>query len=172
IAYNLAGSTLFLAALGVLYSVTGTLNMADMALRVAAMPAEDTALLRTGAVLLMLVFAVKAALVPLHFWLPATYARAPGPVAALFAIMTKVGIYGIIRFFTLVFPSDDALMRLVSDILLPAALVTLIVGQLGVLGARHMGRMTAFAAVGSVGTVMIAVAQFQPQGLAAGIWYL
>src|SRR5690606_22323309 len=80
IAYNLAGSTLFLAALGVLYSVTGTLNMADMALRVAAMPAEDTALLRAGAVLLMLVFAVKAALVPLHFWLPSTYANAPGPV--------------------------------------------------------------------------------------------
>jgi len=172
VVYNLLGSSLFLAALGTLYAVTGTLNMADMAAKVAMLPAQDTALLRVGAVLLMLVFAVKAALVPLHFWLPATYARAPGPVAALFAIMTKVGIYGIIRFFTLVFPSDDALMRFAADILLPAALVTLIVGQLGVLGARHMGRMTAFAAVGSVGTVMIAVAQFQPQGLAAGIWYL
>ncbi|HMM10352.1 MAG TPA: monovalent cation/H+ antiporter subunit D [Paracoccus solventivorans] len=172
VVYNLLGSSLFLAALGTLYAVTGTLNMADMAARVAQMPPEDTALLRVGAVLLMLVFAVKAALVPLHFWLPATYARAPGPVAALFAIMTKVGIYGIIRFFTLVFPSEDALMRLAADILLPAALVTLIVGQLGVLGARHMGRMTAFAALGSVGTVMVAVAQFQPAGLAAGIWYL
>lgn len=172
VVYNLLGSSLFLAALGTLYAVTGTLNMADMAAKVAQMPPEDTALLRVGAVLLMLVFAVKAALVPLHFWLPATYARAPGPVAALFAIMTKVGIYGIIRFFTLVFPSDDALMRLAADILLPAALVTLIVGQLGVLGARHMGRMTAFAALGSVGTVMVAVAQFQPAGLAAGIWYL
>ncbi|MBP8931769.1 MAG: monovalent cation/H+ antiporter subunit D, partial [Paracoccus sp.] len=74
VAYNLAGSTLFLAALGVLYSVTGTLNMADMAIRISLMPAEDTALLRTGAVLLILVFAIKAALVPLHFWLPSTYA--------------------------------------------------------------------------------------------------
>ncbi|MDM7256140.1 MAG: proton-conducting transporter membrane subunit, partial [Paracoccus sp. (in: a-proteobacteria)] len=93
VVYNLAGSTLFLGALGVLYAVTGTLNMVDMAARVAMMPAEDTALLRAGAILLMLVFAVKAALVPLHFWLPSTYANAPGPVAALFAIMTKVGAY-------------------------------------------------------------------------------
>lgn len=172
VVYNLLGSSLFLAALGTLYSVTGTLNMADMAAKVAQMPAEDTALLRVGAVLLMLVFAVKAALVPLHFWLPATYARAPGPVAALFAIMTKVGIYGIIRFFTLVFPPGSAIGQFAADILLPAALVTLVVGQLGVLGARHMGRMTAFAALGSVGTVMVAVAKFQPAGLAAGIWYL
>ena len=172
IAYNLVGSVLFLAALGVLYAVTGTLNMADMAARVAAMPAQDTALLRTGAVLLMLVFAIKAALVPLHFWLPSTYADAPGPVAALFAIMTKVGIYAIIRFFTLVFPADSVIERFGADLLLPAALVTLIVGQVGILGSRHLGRMAAFAALGSVGTLMVAVAQFRLPGLAAGIWYL
>ena len=118
IAYNLVGSVLFLAALGVLYAVTGTLNMADMAARVAAMPAQDTALLRTGAVLLMLVFAIKAALVPLHFWLPSTYADAPGPVAALFAIMTKVGIYAIIRFFTLVFPHGGTTGQVVAELLL------------------------------------------------------
>lgn len=172
IVYNLAGSSLFLAALGTIYSVTGTLNIADLAVRVAQMPPDDTAVLRIGAVLLMLVFAVKAALVPLHFWLPSTYARAPGPAAALFAIMTKVGIYGIIRFFTLVFPAQGDFGRLTADILLPAAMVTLVVGQLGVLGARHMGRMAAFAALGSVGTVMIAVAQFHQPGLAAGLWYL
>lgn len=172
VAYNLAGSSLFLAALGTIYSVTGTLNMADLAVRVAQMPATDTALLRVGAVLLMLVFAVKAALVPLHFWLPSTYAQAPGPVAALFAIMTKVGVYAIIRFFTLVFPADSVIERFAADILLPAALVTLIVGQLGILGSRHLGRVAAFAALGSVGTLMIAVAQFRQPGLAAGIWYL
>lgn len=172
VVYNLAGSSLFLAALGTIYSATGTLNMADLAVRVAQMPATDTSVLRVGAILLMLVFAVKAALVPLHFWLPATYARAPGPVAALFAIMTKVGIYGIIRFFTLVFPADSVIERFAADILLPAALVTLIVGQLGVLGSRHMGRMAAFAALGSVGTLTIAVAQFRLPGLSAAIWYL
>ena len=172
IVYNLAGSSLFLAALGTIYAVTGTLNMADLAVKVAQMPASDTALLRVGAVLLMLVFAVKAALVPLHFWLPSTYARAPGPAAALFAIMTKVGVYAIIRFFTLVFPADSVIERFAADLLLPAALVTLILGQLGVLGSRHLGRVAAFAALASVGTLMIAVAQFRQPGLAAGIWYL
>ena len=172
VVYNLAGSSLFLAALGTIYSVTGTLNMADLAVRVAQLPATDTALLRVGAVLLMLVFAVKAALVPLHFWLPSTYARAPGPVAALFAIMTKVGVYAIIRFFMLVFPADSAVERLVADFLLPAALLTLIVGQLGVLGSRHLGRVAAFAALASVGTLMIGVAQFRQPGLTAAIWYL
>lgn len=172
VVYNLAGSALFLAALGTIYAVTGTLNMADLAVRVSQLPPQDTAVLRVGAVLLMLVFAVKAAMVPLHFWLPSTYARAPGPVAALFAIMTKVGVYAIIRFFTLVFPADSVIERFAADILLPAALVTLIVGQLGVLGSRHLGRIAAFAALASVGTLMIGVAQFRQPGMAAGIWYM
>ena len=88
VVYNLLGSTLFLFALGTIYAVSGTLNMADLAQRAAEMPASETAILRVGAVLLLLVFAVKAALLPLHFWLPATYSLAPAPVAALFAIMT------------------------------------------------------------------------------------
>ena len=82
VVYNLLGSTLFLFALGTLYAVTGTLNMADLAERVAALPADDTALLRVGAVLLLLVFAIKAAVLPLHFWLPASYANAPMPVSS------------------------------------------------------------------------------------------
>ncbi|KGJ06735.1 multisubunit potassium/proton antiporter, PhaD subunit (TC 2.A.63.1.1) [Paracoccus halophilus] len=172
IAYNLAGSTLFLAGLGVLYSVTGTLNMADMAMRVAQMPAEDTALLRAGAVLTMLVFAIKAALVPLHFWLPSTYANAPGPVAALFAIMTKVGVYAIIRFYTLIFPQDAVTETLLGDLLLPAALLTLALGQVGILGTRHLGRLASYAAIGSIGTLVIAVAQYTPQATSAAIYYL
>ncbi|AGT07596.1 monovalent cation/H+ antiporter subunit D [Paracoccus aminophilus] len=172
VVYNLAGSTLFLIALGTLYAVTGTLNMADMAVRVAALPPEHSAMLRAGAVLLMLVFAVKAALVPLHFWLPATYANAPGPVAAFFAIMTKVGVYAILRFFTLVFPQGGTIGTLAVDLLLPAALLTLLIGQIGVLGARNLNRMAAFAAIGSIGTLVIALSQFTQSGLAAGIYYL
>lgn len=172
IAYNLAGSSLFLAALGTLYAVTGTLNMADMAERVAMMPPEDTALLRTGAVLLMLVFAIKAAIAPLHFWLPSTYANAPGPVAALFAIMSKVGIYAIIRFFTLVFPSDSAVETIATEILLPAALITLVLGQLGVLGTRSLTRLAAFASIASIGTLVIAIARFDTEGLTAGLYYM
>jgi multicomponent K+:H+ antiporter subunit D len=97
---NLAGSTLFLFALGTLYGATGTLNIADLAVRLAEMPAEEAALVRVAAMLLMIVFALKAALFPLQFWLPGTYANAPAPVAALFAIMTKVGVYAILRVHT------------------------------------------------------------------------
>ena len=170
--YNLAGSALFLAALGALYAVTGTLNMADMALRVAQLPPAETALLRTGAVLLMLVFAIKAALFPLHFWLPSTYANAPGPVAALFAIMSKVGVYAMIRFFTMVFPQDTVVETLAADILLPAALITLAVGQIGVLGTRNISRLAGFAAIASIGTLMIAVSTFDARGLTAGMYYM
>lgn len=172
VVYNLAGSALFLAALGTIYAVTGTLNMADIGMRVSQMGPEGSALLNVGAVLLILVFAVKAALVPLHFWLPATYANAPGPVAALFAIMTKVGVYGIIRFTTLVFPVTTPVGALILDLLLPAALVTLTLGQIGVLGARNLGRMAAFAAIGSVGTLMIAVALPTDGATSAALYYL
>ena len=169
---NLAGSALFLAALGTIYASMGTLNMVDLADRMTRLPPDQTALIRVGAVLLMLVFAIKAALVPLHFWLPATYANAPGPVAALFAIMTKVGLYGIIRFYTLVFPTGEAMGTLVADLLLPAALLTLVLGQLGVMGSRDLGRMAAWGALASVGTLTLAVAQFTEAGISAGLWYL
>ncbi|WP_425045659.1 monovalent cation/H+ antiporter subunit D [Primorskyibacter sp. S87] len=172
VVYNLLGSTLFLFALGTLYAVTGTLNMADLAVRVAELPAEDTALLRVGAVLLLLVFAIKAAVLPLHFWLPASYANAPLPVAALFAIMTKVGAYAILRIYTLVFGPDVALTEgLVGDWLLPAALATLAVGAIGILGAREIGRLAAFAAIASMGTLLIAVSLFTPQAAAAALYY-
>jgi multicomponent K+:H+ antiporter subunit D len=171
--YNLLGSTLFLFALGTLYAVTGTLNMADLAERVAALPADDTALIRVGAVLLLLVFAIKAAVLPLHFWLPASYANAPAPVAALFAIMTKVGAYAILRMYTLVFGPDLAITRgLVGDWLLPAALATLVVGTIGVLGAGRVSRLAAFAAIMSMGTLLIAISLFTPQATGAALYYI
>ncbi|MDZ4135660.1 MAG: monovalent cation/H+ antiporter subunit D, partial [Paracoccaceae bacterium] len=173
VAFNLVGSTLFLFALATIYAVTGTLNMADLALKLASLPAGDAALIRVGGVLLLLVFAVKGALVPLQFWLPGTYAFAPGPVAALFAVMTKVGAYAVIRVFTLIFPTDTAATGFFfADLLLPAALLTLALGALGTLGASGMARLVAFAAIGSMGTLFIAVAQFTPQAMTAALYYL
>jgi multicomponent K+:H+ antiporter subunit D len=170
--YNLLGSTLFLFALGTIYAVTGTLNMADLAVRAAEIPVEDSALLRVGAMLLFLVFAVKAALLPLHFWLPNTYAEAPAPVAALFAIMTKIGAYAILRFYTLIFGPDlDVTANLIDDVLLYGALATLAVGMIGILGAQRLGRLAAFASIGSMGTLLIAVAVFTPQSTAAALYY-
>ena len=172
VVYNLLGSTLFLFALGTLYSVTGTLNMADLAVRVAELPAEDTALLRVGAVMLLLVFAIKAAVIPLHFWLPASYANAPLPVAALFAIMTKVGAYAILRMYTLVFGPDLAITEgLTGAWLLPAALVTLAIGAIGILGSYRIGRLVAFGAIASMGTLLTAIALFTPAGISAALYY-
>ena len=171
--YNLLGSTLFLFALGTLYAVTGTLNMADLAVRAAEIPVEDSALLRVGAMLLFLVFAIKAALLPLHFWLPETYAEAPAPVAALFAIMTKVGAYAILRMYTLVFGPDlGATAALIDQMLTYAALITLVAGMVGILGAKRLGRLAAFAAIGSMGTLLIAIAGFRPETTAAALYYM
>lgn len=173
VVYNLIGSTLFLFALATIYSVAGTLNMADLAVKVADLPAGDAALMRVGAVLLLLVFAVKGALVPLQFWLPATYSFAPGPVAALFAVMTKVGAYSVIRIYTLIFPTDTpATGTLFADLLLPAAILTLVLGAVGVMGATGLARLVAFAAIGSMGTLFIAVAQFTPAAMTAALYYM
>lgn len=172
VVYNLAGSAIFLIALGTIYSVTGTLSMADLAQKIAVLPPESTALVRVGAMLLMMVFAVKAALVPLQFWLPGTYANAPGPVAALFAIMTKVGVYAIIRTYTLMFPRGGTIGDMAYDVLLPAALASLVIGMVGVMGARDLGRTVAYAVIGSVGTMMLAFAQFDQNAMAAGLYYM
>ncbi|NJM83238.1 MAG: monovalent cation/H+ antiporter subunit D [Tabrizicola sp.] len=173
IAFNLVGSSLFLFALATIYGITGTLNMADLAVKLPSLPESETGLLRVAAVLLILVFAIKGALVPLQFWLPGTYANAPGVVAALFAVMTKVGAYAIIRFGTLVFPTSLAATGpMLADLLLPAALVTLAVGSIGVLGASTLPRLVAFAAIASMGTAFIAIAAFTPATMSAALYYI
>ena len=171
VAYNLIGSTLFLFGLATIYSVTGTLNMADLAGRVAELPAQSEALVRVAAVLLMLVFAIKGALVPMQFWLPGAYAAAPGPVAALFAVMTKVGAYALIRFGTMIFP-PTTMGGLIAEFLWPAAMVTIALGAFGVLGSRELARMVAFAAVSSMGVLFMAVSAFTPAAIAAALYYL
>ena len=173
VVYNLLGSTLFLFALGTLYAVTGTLNMADLAVRVAELPPDDTALIRVGAVLLLLVFAVKAAVLPLHFWLPASYSNAPAPVAALFAIMTKVGAYAILRMYTLVFAPDlEITAGLVATWLLPAAVMTLGIGAIGIMGASQIMRLAAFSAIMSMGTLLISISLFDVVATGAAIYYI
>jgi multicomponent K+:H+ antiporter subunit D len=171
--FNLLGSTLFLFALGAIYAETGSLNMADVAQRVQLISADETVGIRMAAVLLLLVFAIKAAIVPLHFWLPSSYAEAPAPVAALFAIMTKVGAYAIIRVYTMVFPVDlEVTSGLHGTYLLPLALLSLTVGAIGVLAARKLDRLVAFAVISSMGMVVVAVAQFTQESIASALYYI
>jgi len=170
---NLTGSTLFLIAVGLIYAVTGTLNMADLARTVPEVAPEDQAILQTGGLLLLLVFGIKAALVPLHFWLPGTYGATSAPVAALFAIMTKVGGYAIIRVYTLVFGGGAGEAAwLAQPWLLPAALVTLVLGMVGVMAARSLRWMVCFSIIGSMGTLLTAIAMFTETAIGAGLYYL
>ncbi|MFN3863198.1 MAG: monovalent cation/H+ antiporter subunit D [Erythrobacter sp.] len=170
---NLVGSSLFLIALGLLYALTGTLNMADLGMRVAEIAPQDQGLLRVGALLLASVFAIKAAVVPLHLWLPRTYDVAIPAVAGLFAIMTKVGVYSLIRVVPQVFGDDaGAAAWAPAPFLMPAALVTAAVGFAGVFTARSLSEQASYAIIGSTGTLLIAVAGWQEAMLGAALYYL
>ncbi len=170
---NLAGSSLFLIALGLIYGVTGTLNMADLAMSLPQLDAGDLPLAGAGALLLLVVFALKAAVLPLHFWLPHAYSNASAPVAALFAIMTKVGVYAIVRVFGLVFGyGDGPLADVIAPWLLPAALLTLAIGTFGVVASRDLQEMTAYLIIVSVGTLLTGIGVGTDAGLTAALYYL
>ncbi len=169
---NLIGSTLFLFAAGLIYASLGSLNMADLAQRAAHLPADNLGLARAGGLLLFVVFGLKAALLPLFLWLPAAYANTSAPVAALFAIMTKVGAYAILRADTLLFGDlSGALAGLFDPWLRPLALATLVVGMAGALAAESLGRLAAWLVVASVGTLLTAFS-LGAAGIAAGLYYL
>jgi multicomponent K+:H+ antiporter subunit D len=170
---NLAASALFLVAVSLLYGVTGTLNMADLAVRVAEAQPLNFAPIASAALLLLVVFGVKAAAFPLYFWLPGAYAAAAAPVAALFAIMTKVGIYAIIRVHGQVFGPDAGLLSLVAaPWLVPVALATIVLGVLGAVAARTLTGLVAYLTVASAGTTLAAVGLLTAEGLSAAIFYM
>src|SRR5690554_4844323 len=170
---NLAGSSLFLIAVGILYGATGTLNMADMSTRLATLPAEREGLVVAGGLMLLVVFGLKAAIMPLYFWLPSAYAAATAPVAALFAIMTKVGLYAILRVFTLLYGSEaGALSFMVNDWLWPLAMLTVAAGVFGAIAARSLQVLLAYLVVVSVGTLLAGIALGSEQGLSAALYYL
>ncbi|MGX5220370.1 monovalent cation/H+ antiporter subunit D [Pseudomonas segetis] len=170
---NLVGSAFFLIAVGVLYGITGTLNMADMAQRVAATSADQAPLIGAAGFLLLVVFGLKAAFLPLYFWLPRAYASATAPVAALFAIMTKVGLYSILRVYTLIF-GDDAgtLANMADDWLWPLALLTIGLGAIGALAAKSLHGLIAYLVVVSVGTLLAGLAIGTPESVSAALYYL
>ena len=169
---NLTGSAIFLFALAVLYGTLGTLNIADMAVKVAALPQQDLMLVKSGGLMLMIVFALKAAVLPLQFWLPATYASASAPVAALFALMTKIGVYALLRVYTTIFGSTAGELSGIADRwLLIAGLATIVLGAIGVMASQDFRRLVANLVLVSVGTLVALVALQTPESAAAALYY-
>lgn len=155
IVVNLVAALVFLVAAALIYGVTGTLNMAELALAVPRLDADARALFEIGAFLLGIVFLVKAGAWPLNFWLPATYAAATAPVGAIFAILTKVGVYALLRF-SILFGQDVAPAPFKGDWLFYCGLATIAVGTLGVLAAQKLDRLAGFLVVVSSGTLLAA----------------
>jgi multicomponent K+:H+ antiporter subunit D len=173
VALNLVGSSLFLIALGILYATLGTLNIADMSTKIAALSDGEQALARAGGLLLLVVFGLKAAMLPLHFWLGPAYTAASAPVAALFAIMTKVGIYSMFRIFTVVFgESAGELAFMAQPWIWPLALLTLLAGTVGALASANLRQLSANLVVISVGTLLIAIVLQSEAATSAGLYYL
>ena len=166
---NLLGSSIFLIALGLLYGTLGTLNLADVAVRLAETQRNDVPL-RLALALLVSVFLLKAALLPLSFWLPHTYSAAPAPVAALFAIMTKVGIVVLLRVQVVaIAPTHPELLYGWLTIL---ALATLVFAVLGVLSAKNMKTLAAWLVLISAASLLLIPAQPHEAASAAGLYYL
>lgn len=171
IAVNLLASSLFLVGLAVLYGIVGSLSMADIAEKIASVPARDRGLLHAGAALLAVAFLVKAAMWPLNAWLVPAYTATSAPVAALFALMTKVGVYALVRLWTLFF-SAGASAQFGASFLLCAGLATLAFGAVGVAASTSLARVAGFSVIVSSGTLLAALGTGTPAVTAAALFYM
>ncbi|RKD87260.1 multisubunit sodium/proton antiporter MrpD subunit [Kushneria marisflavi] len=165
---NLLSSVIFLSAVGLLYGLLGTLNMADIARRVALV--EDNTLIDVVAVMFMISFGIKAAAFPLFFWLPAAYHTPPVAVSALFAgLLTKVGVYALFRVFTLIFNQS---VGYTHEILLWGAGLTMLTGVLGAAAQFEFRRILSFHIVSQIGYMLMGLALFTPLALIGGVFYI
>jgi multicomponent Na+:H+ antiporter subunit D len=165
---NLFSTLLFITGLGMLYGLTGTLNMADLHLKVQA--AESSGLLTAVAVIFMVAFGIKSGIFPLFFWLPASYHTPPVAVSAIFAgLLTKVGVYALIRMFTLVFTLD---VGYTHTLLLISAGFTMVTGVLGAAAFDEFRRILSFHIISQVGYMVLGLALYTPLALAGAVFYL
>jgi multicomponent K+:H+ antiporter subunit D len=173
IAINLIAASLFLIGAALIYGVTGTLNMADLSSKVGALAEADRTLLHTGAAILAIAFLTKAGMWPLNFWLAPAYSAAVAPVAALFSIMTKVGVYAMLRIWTLMFSGDaGASAGFGMDWLVVGGLATLVFGTLGLLASRQLGWLAGYSLVVSSGTLLTVLGFGQATLTGGALFYL
>ncbi len=165
---NLVSSALFLSAVGLLYGMTGTLNMADLSVKIAAL--EDRGMVEVVSVLFLVSFGIKAAAFPFFFWLPASYHTPRVAVSALFAgLLTKVGVYALYRAFTVIFPLEEGIIR---DLLLWAAGLTMLTGVLGAAAQFEFRRILSFHIISQIGYMILGLALFTPLALVGGVFYI
>jgi multicomponent K+:H+ antiporter subunit D len=173
IAINLAASLLFLIGASLAYGVTGTLNMADLAHRIPTLAPGDAAFAAAAAAVLGTAFLMKAGAWPLNFWLPTTYAAASAPAAAMFAIMSKLGVYVILRLWTLVFgPEAGSLAGFGGDWLLFGGMLTIVFGTVGILASQSLSRLAGCSVLVSSGTLIAALGIGDGAVIGAMLFYL
>jgi multicomponent K+:H+ antiporter subunit D len=173
IAMNLTTSFLFLIGVSLIYGVTGTLNMADLAVRIPAVTEGDRPLLEAGAAILGIAFLVKAGMWPLSFWLIRAYPAATAPVAAVFAILSKVGIYILLRLSPLLFGTQaGASAGLGSQVLLIGGMATIAYGMIGVLASQAMSRLASYCVLVSTGTLLTAIGLSSAGVTGGALFYL
>ncbi|MDN4492865.1 Na+/H+ antiporter subunit D [Ureibacillus aquaedulcis] len=165
---NVISSALFVITVAYLYSVVGTLNMADISLKIAEI--DQPGILTVIAVLFLLVFGMKAAIFPIYFWLPSAYSAPPIPVLALFgALLTKVGVYSITRTYTLFFTHD---LSFTHELLLILSILTIVAGCIGALAHFDVKQIIIYNIVIAVGVILFGVAQMNEAGLEGAVLYL
>jgi multicomponent Na+:H+ antiporter subunit D len=168
VAINLIASSIFLTALGLLYGVTGTLNMADLARVWPTLRTPGIELVL--AVLFVIAFSIKAGLFPLFFWLPASYHTPPAPIGAAFAgLLTKVGVYALVRLFTLLFQTESPAL---FTLLLVMSVATMVIGLVAALDERDFRRILSFNLVGHIGYTTASLSLMTPAALAGAIFYV
>jgi multicomponent K+:H+ antiporter subunit D len=173
IAINLAASFLFLIGASLMYGVTGTLNMADLAVRIPALPADERVLMEVAAGVLAVVFLVKAGAWPLSFWLPTTYSAAAPPVGAIFAMLSKVGVYVLLRIWLLLFgEGSGASAGFGGNWLLFAGIATVTFGSVGALASQAIGRLAGFVVLVSSGTVLAVIGTGHGGAIGPALFYL
>jgi len=173
IAVNLASSSLFLIGATAIYGVAGTLNMADLAVRIPQLSPSDLTLFQTGAAVLGVAFLVKAGMWPLGMWLPATYSAAAPPVAAMFAILSKLGVYVILRLTALFFGDESGASANFGELVLQyGGLATIVFGTVGVLASQGVARIACFSVLVSSGTTLAVIGYGDAGATAGALYYL